>query len=172
MPGIGAPFCIKRRFVEHKLMIPLYSAQKQRERFHAQIQEIRKFAQQMKEREKQQEEIREKYRLANQRQQDMKQKLDSVLSKLVAISRKGGYNTASAAEEEYTEEIRGIERIANNVQKKEEEASTICPRAIADRDLTKFYRCESSYQNLVIQHLLRQMLQRYPKERKTMSTLR
>ncbi|KAF3222555.1 hypothetical protein TWF192_003609 [Orbilia oligospora] len=95
------------------------AAIQQQKRFHEQINNIRRFQKQLLEREKQQQEIREKLKKATDAQQTLKDKVDGILSKLSAISRKGGYSSMSQAEQEYVEELDGIEKITNQIAAKQ-----------------------------------------------------
>ncbi|KAK6519602.1 hypothetical protein TWF281_003424 [Arthrobotrys megalospora] len=96
------------------------AALQQQKRFHEQINNIRRFQKQLLEREKQQDEIREKLKKATDTQQVLKDRVDGILSKLSAISRKGGYSSMSQAEQEYVEEVNGIEKIVKQVNGKQQ----------------------------------------------------
>ncbi|KAK6501734.1 hypothetical protein TWF481_009561 [Arthrobotrys musiformis] len=95
------------------------AAVQQQKRFHEQVNNIRRFQSQLSEREKQQQDIRDKLRRSTERQKKLTDRVDGVLSKLSTISKKGGYSSMSQAEQEYVEEINGIEKIVKQINGKQ-----------------------------------------------------
>ncbi|KAK6358460.1 hypothetical protein TWF730_007794 [Orbilia blumenaviensis] len=96
------------------------AALQQQKRFHEQINNIRRFQNQLLEREKQQQGVRDKFKQATETQQVLKDRVERILSKLSAISKKEGYSLVSQAEQEYVEEIHGIEKIIDNMNAKQQ----------------------------------------------------
>ncbi|KAF3906361.1 hypothetical protein ABW20_dc0104274 [Dactylellina cionopaga] len=96
------------------------AAVQQQQRFHEQINNIRRFSEQLEEREKQQQALRDKVQKTTDSQQVLKERVDGILSKLSAISKKGGYSPMSQAETDYVEEIHGIEKIVKQINSKQQ----------------------------------------------------
>ncbi|EWC46952.1 hypothetical protein DRE_03714 [Drechslerella stenobrocha 248] len=96
------------------------AAVRQQQRFHEQISSIRKYSEQLAEREKQQQVLREKVDKTTETQAALKARVDAVLSKLSAISKKGGYSSMSQAEQDYVEEIHGIDKIVKQINLKQQ----------------------------------------------------
>ncbi|KAF3911600.1 hypothetical protein AA313_de0200351 [Arthrobotrys entomopaga] len=96
------------------------AAMQQQKRFHEQISNIKRFHNQLQEREKQQESLREKVKKTTDTQQALKERVDGILAKLSAISKKGGYSSMSQAEQDYVEETHGIEKIVKQINSKQQ----------------------------------------------------
>ncbi|KAJ6263309.1 hypothetical protein Dda_1872 [Drechslerella dactyloides] len=96
------------------------AAVRQQQRFHEQINSIRKYSEQLENREKQQQVLRERLEKTTETQNALKQRVDGVLSKLSAITKKGGYSSMSLAEQDYVEEIHGIDKIVKSINAKQQ----------------------------------------------------
>ncbi|KAK6341151.1 hypothetical protein TWF696_008238 [Orbilia brochopaga] len=92
----------------------------QQQRFYEQIKSIRKYSEQLENREKQQQVLRERLEKTTETQKALKARVDGVLSKLSAITKKGGYSSMSQAEQDYVEEIHGIDKIVKNINAKQQ----------------------------------------------------
>ncbi|KAF3938225.1 hypothetical protein ABW19_dt0204563 [Dactylella cylindrospora] len=95
-------------------------ALQQQKRFHEQIGNIRRFAEQLEEQEKKQEALREKVKKTQENQEKLNARVDGVLSKLAAVSKKGGFPLMSQAEQDYVEEVHGIEKIVKQISTKQQ----------------------------------------------------
>ncbi|KAF3924910.1 hypothetical protein ABW21_db0207297 [Orbilia brochopaga] len=96
------------------------AAVRQQQRFHEQIQAIRKYSEQLESREKQQQTLRDRLEKTTETQKALKERVEGVLSKLSAITKKGGYSSMSQAEQDYVEEIHGIDKIVKNINAKQQ----------------------------------------------------